>query len=103
MMKSIKLMAVSVLLFSLFACASHTHVVGSGPQYGNAVSARQYYALYGLIPLGIGGGADTNAMAGDAENYAIETKAGGMDYVIQVVANMIIPTTISSRTVTVTK
>ena len=103
MMRSIKLMVVSTLLFSLFACASHTHVVGSGPQYGNTVSARQYYALYGLIPLGIGGGADTKAMAGDAENYAIETKAGGMDYVIQVLANMIIPTTISSRTVTVTK
>ncbi len=103
MIRSLKLVMVTLLLFSLFACASHTHVVGGGPSSGVTVSARQYYVLYGLIPLGIGGGADTNAMAGDAENYAIETKAAGMDYLIQILANIIIPTTISSRTVTVTK
>tara|TARA_B100001245_G_C22860057_1_gene413546 strand:+ start:915 stop:1226 length:312 start_codon:yes stop_codon:yes gene_type:complete len=103
MIKSIKLVVVTLLLFSLFACSSHTHVIGNGPSSGTTVSARQYYALWGLIPLGIGGGADTNAMAGDAENYAIETKAAFMDYLISGLANAIIPTTISSRTVTVTK
>ena len=103
MIKSLKLVFVSLLLFSLIACSSHTHVVGSGPSSGVTVSARQYYVLWGLVPVGIGGGADTNAMAGDAENYAIETKAAFMDYLISGLANMIIPTTISARTVTVTK
>ena len=42
-------------------------------------------------------------MAGDAENYAIETKAAFMDYLISGLANAIIPTTLSARTVTVTK
>jgi len=103
MIKSLKLVVVSLLLFSLFACSSHTHVVGSGPSTGITVSARQYYAVWGLVPIGIGGGADTNAMAGDAENYQIETKAAFMDYLISGLANMIIPTTISCRTVTVTQ
>ena len=103
MVKSFKLVMVTLLLFSLFACSSHTHVVGSGPSSGVTVSARQYYVLWGLVPVGIGGGADTNAMAGDAENYAIETKAAFMDYLISGLANAIIPTTLSARTVTVTK
>ena len=63
-------------MFSLFACSSHTHVIGSGPSSGVTVSARQYYVLWGLVPVGIGGGADTNAMAGDAENFDISLAFG---------------------------
>ena len=102
-MKRAKLMMVVFLVVLISACSSHTHVVGSGPESGITVSKRQYYALYGLVPLGIGGGADTNEMAGGSENYAIETKASFVDYLISGLANSIIPTTISSRTVTVTK
>ena len=101
MKKYIKLFIVGILAFSLFACTIHTHVVGSGPSAGLTISARQYYILWGLIPLGRG--ANTSAMAGDAANYAIETKSGGSDILIGIAANLIIPTTISSRTVTVTK
>jgi hypothetical protein len=42
-------------------------------------------------------------MVDGAENYAIETQQSGADALITIGANIIIPTTISSRTVTVTK
>ena len=44
----------------LSACSTHTHVVGNGPSKGETVQARQWYILWGLIPLN---NVDTNAMA----------------------------------------
>ena len=90
---------VFLLLFT--ACASNVHIVGDGPKSGLEESKRQYYALYGLIP--IKGHIDTKAMAGNATGYKIETKATFIDYLISGLANTIIPTTITSRTVTVSK
>ena len=98
-MKKLNYLLIFLLIFA--ACASNVHVVGDGPTTGLEESKRQYYALYGLIP--IKGHVDTKAMAGNAAGYKIETKATFIDYLIQGLANSIIPTTITARTVTVTK
>lgn len=85
------------LFLFLMACATHTHVVGNGPSTGLTEKKRQYYALYGLIPLNK---VDSKAMAGNTSDYKIETGTMGVDYLIGAVGTYF---TITSRTVTVTK
>tara|TARA_B100001250_G_scaffold411137_1_gene439105 strand:- start:842 stop:1126 length:285 start_codon:yes stop_codon:yes gene_type:complete len=84
-----------VLFFG--ACATHTHVIGDGPSTGLSETKRQYYALYGLVPLNK---VDTNAMVGDATGYRLETGAEAVDIIIGAVGGSL---SITSRTVTVTK
>ena len=84
----------------LIGCSTHFHTVGTGPQTGVSNTARQFYLLYGLIPLN---SVDTGAMAGGAANYEIQTQVGPMDVVINVASAVAIAGIVSSRSVTVTK
>ncbi len=88
-----------VCLFSLFltGCATHRHIVGDGSQTGVTKSERQWYALYGLVPLGE---VDTKDMSGGAEDYEIKTEESVEDFLLNLVTGMM---TIVSRTVTVAK
>ena len=97
-MKKTFLIAFVLLIFT--ACATHTHIVGDGPSSGMEEKARQYYVLWGLVPINK---VDTNSMVGDATNFKIESTFGAVDVLITMAAGMIVPTTVSSRTVTVTK
>ena len=94
----VMIMIVSFLFF--IGCSTHVHTVGTGPQTGLVNTARQYYLLYGLIPLN---SVDTGAMAGGAANYEIQTQVGPMDVVINVASAVAIAGIVSSRSVTVTK
>ena len=94
-MKKLFLSLIILLFFS--ACATHTHVIGDGPSTGLTNEQRQYYVLYGLIPLNE---VDTNAMIGDAKGYRIETGAQPIDILIGAVGGSF---TVTSRTVKVTK
>lgn len=100
-MKVFKITAIALIAVLLLAgCVSHTHVVGSGAQTGQEVSAKQWYAVWGLIPIGIGGGADTAEMAAGAQDYTITTEYEFID----VLANIFLQyATLQIRTVTVTK
>ncbi len=88
-----------VILLSLFVigCTTHIHTIGNGPQTGEMVQARQWYILFGLVPLNE---VDTHEMAGDAANYEIKTETSAIDILIGIPASYV---TVSSRTVTVTK
>lgn len=79
------------------SCSSQTFIVGSGSQTGQTETARQWFILFGLIPLN---NVDTKAMAGDATNYEINTVTGPFDIIVGIPASYI---TVSSRTVTVKK
>ena len=81
----------------VIGCSAHVHQVGKGAQGYDVTEARQWYILWGLVPLN---NADTNAMAGGAANYEITTSYTPIDFIIGVVAGSI---TISSRTVSVRK
>jgi len=94
----ITMMLVSSLL--MVGCSTHIHTIGAGSQSGKVESARQYYLLYGLVPLNT---VDTGAMAGDTNNYEIQTQLGPVDVVIGVASAITIAGLVSSRTVTVTK
>ena len=87
------------------SCATHVHTVGYGPQSGVKATARQYYLLWGLVPLNT---VDTNKMAGtdingnQIENYEIQTQVGPLDVVINSVSFFTIGMILTSRTVNVT-
>jgi len=92
------MMLVASLL--IVGCSTHVHTVGAGPQSGVTKTARQYYLLWGLVPLNT---VDTGIMAGDASDYEIQTQLGPVDVVIGVASTVTIAGLVSSRTVKVVK
>ena len=86
-----------VALLTVIGCASHTHIVGNGAQGTDMIESRQWYVLWGLVPINE---VDTQAMAGEATDYAIITEVNLLDAVINVVTNSV---SIYCRTVTVLK
>ena len=47
-----KLITITLIISMLFiSCATHVHTVGYGPQTGIKETNRQFYLLYGLVPL----------------------------------------------------
>ena len=106
-----KLITITLIISMLFiSCATHVHTVGHGPKVGTKVTSRQYYLLYGLVPLN---SVNTNEMAGIDSNgnyitdYEIQTQTGLIDIALAfglgVLTYGIGPAIIQSRTVTVTK
>ena len=103
-----QLIVTCMILSILFVgCATHLHQVGAGPQIGHKVSARQYYLLWGLVPLN---SVDTNELAGTdingnpIENYEIQTQQGPLDIVINTISFFLgYQILLTTRTVTVTK
>ena len=78
-MKKVLIVLIAVAMLGLVACSTNVHVIGKGAQGNDVQTARQWYALFGLIPINE---VDTNAMAGDAENYTITTEQTFIDGVI---------------------
>jgi len=86
-----------LVLLVASGCAAHTHVIGSGGSGNEVVEQRQWYVLWGLVPINEINSAD---MAAGASNYTIETEQSALDVVINIFTSIV---TIYSRTVTVTK
>ncbi|MBC8311829.1 MAG: hypothetical protein H8E72_05950, partial [Candidatus Marinimicrobia bacterium] len=86
----IAMMLASSLL--IVGCSTHVHTVGAGPQTGEVTSARQWYVLFGLVPLNT---VDVNEMSGDAKDLEIKTSTAPLDIIIGIPASYI---TVSSRT-----
>ena len=78
-------------------CQAHRHVVGNGGGMGDEVEARQWYVLWGLVPIN---DVDTNEMSEGASSYTIETEITPLDFVINLFTGIV---TVYSRSVTVTK
>ncbi len=97
MKKIIALTLIVIFIGVLIGCSAHRHIIGNGAQTGEEVTARQWYILYGLIPLGE---VDTKEMAGDATDYEIITKQGIVDILLNSFTGIV---TVFSRTVIVKK
>lgn len=97
MKKTFRIAIISLMLLALVACSTNIHKVGSGAKGNNTQEARQWYVLFGLVPINV---VDTNQMAGGATNYDIVTEQNIMDIVINFFTSMV---TVTSRTVQVTK
>ena len=95
--KSIRLALVVVLLVVMVGCAAHVHTIGAGPQGWTTDQQRQWYVLWGLVPINT---VDTSEMAGGISNYEIKTELSPLDCLINIFTTYV---SVISRTVTVTK
>lgn len=94
----VKQIAVLAVVTSLLGgCFTMNHVVGEGAKTGVTKTERQWYALWGLVPINT---VDSNAMAGSAKEYTIKTEYTPLDFVINIFTSLV---TIESMTVEVTK
>jgi hypothetical protein len=93
-----KLVTLLVLVLFVFAsCATHVHTVGDGPQSGRSESARQWYVVWGLVPINE---VDTADMVEEAEDYEIKTEQEILDIAVSVFLGWL---SVHSRNVTVTQ
>ena len=84
-----------LLLLAAPGCMSHSHSVGLGPTGTGVQRTRQFYALFGLFQANE---VDAQRMAGGLTSYSIETQFGFVDLLL---APLLFPLTITTRTVTV--
>ncbi len=82
---------------SLVGCAAHIHKVGDGSQGDEMTIQRQWYVLWGLVPIN---DVDTEQMAAGAKDYQIVTEQSALDFVINIFTGIV---SVTSRTVTVSK
>lgn len=75
--KLISLILVVAIIFP--GCYTITHTVGEGHKTGYVETARQWYALWGLVPINK---VDTKEMAKGATDYTIKTEFGPLDIII---------------------
>jgi len=97
MRKTVLLVVLAAVMLFLVGCAAHTHVVGNGAQTGSMEQQRQWYVLWGLVPIN---DVDTKTMAAGTTDYTIKTEQSALDVVINIFTSWV---TVYSRTVTVTK
>jgi hypothetical protein len=88
---------VLVAALSMSGCFSQQFVVGTGAQSGQMQETREWYILWGLVPISQ---ADSKAMAGDAQNYTVKTEFSPVDVIIGIFTGII---TVQPKTVTVTR
>ncbi len=89
---------VGILVVVLSGCFTHVHDVGRGAQGSEVSATRQWYALWGLVP--VANAPDTTAMAGSATDYTVKSEAAPLDVVISFFTGI---ATVYCRTVTITK
>ncbi len=95
--KMITVFTILILLTVFIGCSTHRHVIGDGSQGNSSESAKQWYILWGLVPLN---DVDTKAMADGASDYEIKTQQSFTDVIIGLFTGIV---TISPRSVTVEK
>ena len=86
-----------VFCFVLVGCYTIEHQVGKGAQTGVSMEKKQWFILFGLVPLNK---PNTNQMSGGATDYTIKTEQSVVDVVIGIFTGYV---TIYPRTVTVIK
>ena len=97
MFKKLSAVLLIVGMLCVIGCATHTHVVGNGAQGTDMIESRQWYVLWGMVPIN---DVDTQAMAGEATDYEIITEVNLLDAIINTVLSEV---SIYCRTVTVRK
>jgi PBP1b-binding outer membrane lipoprotein LpoB len=90
-------LTIFVLALLLSSCMTLTHVVGSGASSSSVTEKKQWYALWGLVPINT---VDSKAMAGGASNYTIKSQEKFVDLIISAITSFV---TINVQTVSVQK
>ncbi len=100
MTKGIRLRAAVILLAGFFllpGCFTQQHIIGDGARTGQIEEVRQWYVLWGLVPINT---VDTRDMADGADNYEVRTEFTALDFVISIFTGLI---SVNPMTVTVTR
>ncbi len=87
-MRSLTVLVVIVLALSVVfsGCYTMNHVVGDGSKSGTKETARQWFVLWGLVPLGK---VDSKAMSGGAKDYTVKTEMSVIDVVIGIFTSIV--------------
>lgn len=91
------ILALSLMTMLFGGCFTMTHVVGDGSKTATTETARQWYILWGLVPLNK---VDSKSMAGGATNYTIVSEYTAVDFILNIFTSFV---TIESMTVQVSK
>ena len=91
------LMALGLCSILFTSCYTMNHTVGTGASGTDKVVKKQWYALWGLVPINT---VDSKVMASGASNYTITTRHSFVDLVIGFFTSIV---TIQPTTVEVTK
>ena len=95
MFKKLSAVLLIVGMLCVIGCATHTHKIGNGAQGTDMIESRQWYVLWGLVPINE---VDTQAMAGEATDYNIITEVNLLDGIINAFVGSV---SIYCRTVTI--
>lgn len=95
--RSLAFACLLALLLAPSACQIHTHRVGGGPTGIGQESERQFYLFFGLLRVN-----DVNVQryAADLTSYEIRSEFSWVDLLL---APLLLPFTVTTRTVTVSK
>ncbi len=97
-MRRLALLFLCLAILAAPGCFSITHTVGKGAQTGMVASeTKQWFALWGLLPIGHH---DGGKEAGQPTDYTIETEQTVVDVCINIFTGF---ASFLTRTVTVTK
>jgi hypothetical protein len=91
------LLCLVVLSLPLAGCYTLKHTVGEGGSGAKVAEARQWFILWGLVPLNEH---DGGHLADGATDYTVQTQMSPLDVIMNLFTGWI---TVYSRTVTVTK
>lgn len=83
--------------FLLTSCYTINHKVGQGAQGNTKVTERQWFVLWGLVPIN---NVDSQQLAGGATDYTVTTEMTFVDIVIGAFTGLI---TVAPMSVHVTK
>lgn len=96
-MKITFIVLILIIVLLVIGCSTNIHTIGNGPQKNEVQQVRQWYILYGLIPLNE---VNTLEMAGNATDYEIKTEQTFLDGLINCFTSAV---SVTARSVTVTK
>jgi len=95
-----RILSIIVLIAFIVAfsgCYTNNHIIGNGSKGNTELSEKQWYVLWGLVPLNK---VDTNKMAGDVNDYQITTTHSFVDLLISAITGIV---TVQVKSVTVKK
>ncbi len=82
----IKVLAVGMIAAFMSSCMAVEHTVGAGAQGAQSSLERQWYVLWGLVPINK---VDSKAMASGKADYTVKTEVTPLDVVINAVTGVV--------------
>ncbi|MCL2038877.1 MAG: Bor family protein [Bacteroidetes bacterium] len=87
----VSLVCIFVMMLLVTSCFTHTYSVGKGAQTGLEVTKKNYYLIYGLVPVTT---SDPTQMSGGASDYTVTHEWTFVDgFISAITCGILNPTT----------